>query len=1738
MTLFLNSFKTYLTNRKGQKRHHHYYPPTDANTLKKLTAIQCLTEAVSSEQEISNIETLVDELCDKLNDIEKQLDSDENEYQTIGQILNFITVVGSATETSDIGASTSVSLSSSSSSSSKATEADSSSFVTSSTEEYSKSYSIRNKNSINLNIFTKQRNNKSNKARVIIDLKDIEDPRKRYYNAFPALTKEMEDSFRNSNRYTKALTWPNDKTTSFIQQRINNTNINNNLNNNNTNNNNNINNNNNNHNNNNNSNNNNNNNNNSNNNNYNNSHNSSKTNNNNIHSINYSNNNSNKHSFNTDSNYFNSTNINNQNEMYNKNNHNLSNINTAGVKRKPKRRRNQALSKGRTNNNHQRKSSYSGNCSPTWDTDFEGSWEMGRDLIKEFIVRENNRNRSTSESAAYNEDLSNISNKKRDGNVVNNTINEEIKSEKFQTVNDREENAENIFYGLTSINHLNKNSFLSNLLQNKENLATNLNGPKFQYSISSDIMQPEISSTTNANNTPFVNSNNLNVNMDQNNLLSDEGYSTHENLTSLSELDTSGMENIDTEKQFKIKNDPRLSSAQRRLYERDMIIDNNDDSSMSFCSNIEQQQYDFAQFKAKFNSSVEALWRNNADQNDNSNFSGTSEELRSLPSVQQNQGLNSFWTNYYNHRYDNNKFENINEENQSENIEQRDFLSMPNQNNVITVSKQTPSLFLQDSIWSDSSKNYDDDESFYAGVKKSMQYKNFKEKSICENYPHDITKCQEGINEITFEEQPTNSVDHQNSISNLNYGAREMVLHNLYNIAPNNLQQNDATNYVQPYISEAYNEEISSYNKHPQQTFQQISLKENESFINDQYRKYKDRFKSISPPITLENHAKSSAFIEYSRIKNQNIDNSPQSNYQEAHFDKNMLSKTYVPTYTEDENLLTSDRTHFRPIKQTYVDGYVFDICNYLDEIEYERSHSGFLCYDGEKFLEFNKFEGGAVLCEGDKHSLNEKVQGAQNSKYSSKNIVTKKYEEFVLKFRINNKNEKYCQTDPPPRSPHEMSLENITDLQNLRIKNFNENYYSHFISESESENASNYCCFEEENRSSTSTEDYEKFDNSFVYSSSNNNGTIESAKAAAAVIMAAVANNNNQFASSKKLPNWSMFDIRQKCSANMDLNKYKSIGNNNDNHTLWGSCAACNFNQELESFPANRLLKDELKIEGDEIMSDLKYMQDLFIGSDWEEGTCSSSGGDSDNLASDIVETDFEIVGSSDKNKKSKNKKLLFSNENNFLCNESVKSNNMENIPFKDEMQTDLYYNVTKLIADLLRPENAKSLANALGEAAIQAANVHAKINNKNNTHKEYKRNDTEIESFCGGLLTNDEQIIWKHNELKPLDKYLTRFNSSSNNNNNLLDANDSSGKLKWEHSNLADIWKQELKTSSKQNFPGKTEAQYKKENFEFEHLKHIRYGSDNNCKSSKTYFKNNENENLPKTYSNNMNQKVGTSNISENSNILKETNTENAESLKNESSTPFNINSNPYFGFTRKNNRIDRKRRHSASQMVTSSCNKEISSIIPNEGQNFSEIVISSTNNNNISSDVFSKGSSNINENPSNTTINNIIGNGKENLKFEISNNCRNFLHNYQNIIGGGDSKKEKKHFNFYENFILGGNKIELMGKDLLIKAKLNDYVVNMSDDNDETKVTSTTTSNDTTASSTSGATIISCNLWALNTKLDMAKDFDSNDSAFWQKNIGYLDYGYNNVDDISSISPSSILKHVALVSRPLTR
>ena len=70
---------------------------------------------------------------------------------------------------------------------------------------------------------------------------------------------------------------------------------------------------------------------------------------------------------------------------------------TAGVKRKQKRRRTQAMSKGKSIASQHGKKTQN---TSVWDTDFDGAWEMGPDLIREFVIKQNNRNRSISESDA------------------------------------------------------------------------------------------------------------------------------------------------------------------------------------------------------------------------------------------------------------------------------------------------------------------------------------------------------------------------------------------------------------------------------------------------------------------------------------------------------------------------------------------------------------------------------------------------------------------------------------------------------------------------------------------------------------------------------------------------------------------------------------------------------------------------------------------------------------------------------------------------------------------------------------------------------------------------------------------------------------------------------------------------------------------------------------------------------------------------------------------------------------------------------------------------------------------------------------------------------------------------------------------------------------------------------------------------------------------------------------------
>lgn len=56
------------------------FSAADTEALKRLAAIDSLVEAVSSDQKLSKIETLIDELSEKLREIERQNHADDSIY--------------------------------------------------------------------------------------------------------------------------------------------------------------------------------------------------------------------------------------------------------------------------------------------------------------------------------------------------------------------------------------------------------------------------------------------------------------------------------------------------------------------------------------------------------------------------------------------------------------------------------------------------------------------------------------------------------------------------------------------------------------------------------------------------------------------------------------------------------------------------------------------------------------------------------------------------------------------------------------------------------------------------------------------------------------------------------------------------------------------------------------------------------------------------------------------------------------------------------------------------------------------------------------------------------------------------------------------------------------------------------------------------------------------------------------------------------------------------------------------------------------------------------------------------------------------------------------------------------------------------------------------------------------------------------------------------------------------------
>lgn len=463
--------------------------------------------------------------------------------------------------------------------------------------------------------------------------------------------------------------------------------------------------------------------------------------------------------------------------------------------------------------------------------------------------------------------------------------------------------------------------------------------------------------------------------------------------------------------------------------------------------------------------------------------------------------------------------------------------------------------------------------------------------------------------------------------------------------------------------------------------------------------------------VTLANHSSRSGFKEVQ----------PRQTADVAATIPQMSAKQYQSQSSiEGENLLTSERTHFRPIKQTYPDGYSFEISDELDEICYARSASGTMYLDSEVYREYYVYD----------------EEGNGGSRFQSGDAPDGKPPAvpFILKYCV-KQNEKSCQTDvvvPPPQPPKQQQI--ASNLSMVQLKQLTQYRV---------------------------TQVYEM----------PNRRVVESNQLSDIVSADEYLN----------MQGWTLAESRKKCN------------NNNNAHALWEHCAACS-NDVVISMPANRLLKDELSADGDEIMTDLKYMRNLYIGSDWEDDDESDAMADDDD---DGLEVKLKCGDKS--NDSGMNGTTIADNDDDD-----------DDDGYSDTQTNHIFYNVSKLISDLLQPEKARTLVQAISEKCTGNNNNNNNGSGSNHSHlvgrtEANHNNSGRGDSFLGGLWDNNDNSIWRkeppnktsNNGASSIWSTTIEYDANMNSIENGM-ANKNYEHLKtayantnqWEHANLERIW------------------------------------------------------------------------------------------------------------------------------------------------------------------------------------------------------------------------------------------------------------------------------------------------------------------------------------------------------------
>ncbi|KAM7347205.1 uncharacterized protein ACRADG_006853 isoform 2-T6 [Cochliomyia hominivorax] len=1166
-------------------------------------------------------------------------------------------------------------------------------------------------------------------------------------------------------------------------------------------------------------------------------------------------------------------------------------VTAASVKKKSKRRRNQALCKGKTVQNIRKLSvgptSNSGggnkynhythhrNSSPAWDTDFKGCWEMGPDLIKEFLSRQkgssHKRNRSNSDSMDH-----------------------------------EEHNERNILNEMPAKDDMDVKPIMKSYID----LSFCCDDDEYENEFNDD--DDEIHQHRNHYTEEGVD-------------YVDEDYDDN-TLASVSEL---AMDSINPKRLYQ-----REGQSQKSLSYNVFISNADGENTLDELTNS-VDPLDFEQFKAKFNSSVEALWKdieptptlNTQQQKQSVNTQITDNSLKvnnSLgaggisSSFYANTSLNAlapfkkdlwnFWSNYNQQNYDqmSNKLSTtastssmitttrLDDSSASSGAgadiaNSSDYFSMPSNLDDFdksvgavrrtneagaSLGAHTPpiNVFLQNSIWSTSgdcvnaigtTSVADTDESFLFKVwhsnKKLYQldvgnsingekmpslvtenddgdnkdFNKSKESSISnlgaslQLPPYQNLKWSEGINAGP----PYSSlrmhanVNHNNEMDSLSNSAslRAENSYAVYNSAAN---ITGATWEAPTYGQNAQPDLKSWCASNPMSLTEMYGNDVCDSIVNQVPEEEHDLHATemaTGPAVTLPNHcANTSGFVAYSRIKQSGLVLPQTKPLQSSSATR--LPKDFFRS-NEEENLLTSERTHFHPI-ENFVDGYTFDISNALDTVEFERTPSGLMRYDSEDYLEYTR---------NDIYMADEEV--ATNStnllKYGRRALENKN-EMFVIKFRVKRSGEIACQTEEQDfqlaaakmaELPTPSSLgSSLAFSQPLEVTNMFHNTFS--LSRQANNEAImaavtkavaaaakaaaeshlnaghlNWMPTANINARAAATNNSADLENNPLWMPDNSISD--------EVDFCQIDNAKREKQQQQQLAqNWSMQDVEKQChlrhsmpqkqqeikrkyTTKLDIEQ-RHEDNSLDNtslHTLWGMCAVCNSCGEYgKSMPANRLLRDELQLEADEIMSDLRYMQDLYIG---ESGILDENNEDltTTEVAEDKV-YDYINRGMEEIDVCSMN------NPWNRDINDTIVSQN-------DTIQVQMLQKVNQLIEDLLKPENSRKLSK---ETVLEYDKIAKEIELKNTWNLQVA-DQNKTKNLWQFAANEEDSNIWQHKHLdenvegksnenaeafmKPM-KLLKQVGGSLSEDSQYMET------LNWEHDNLAKIWQQTIPTST----------------------------------------------------------------------------------------------------------------------------------------------------------------------------------------------------------------------------------------------------------------------------------------------------------------------------------------------------